>query len=55
VSANKYTLGPRIGSGGNKDVFEVVGTDEIAIGVLKTGKNPQQIDEEIRLLEGLRA
>jgi len=57
VSANKYTLGPKIGSGANKDVFEVEGTDEIAIGVLKPRKprkNPRQIDEETQLLEGLR-
>ncbi len=54
MSANKYVLGRKIGSGGNKDVFEVEGADEIAIGVLKPGKNPAQIDEEIRLLERLR-
>jgi len=41
-------LGPKLGSGGDKVVFEF--GDNKAVGILKPGKNPAKIDEELRVL-----
>lgn len=48
-------LGTKLGSGGNKDVFEVAGRDDVAIGVLKEGKSAAGLGEEIALLNELKS
>jgi hypothetical protein len=45
-------LGPKLGEGGNKEVF-AIGKDE-AVGVLKPGKNPAAIADELRQLRELQ-
>ncbi len=49
------TLGDKLGSGGNKDVYTVNGRDDVAIGVLKEGKSADSLDDEIALLKELEA
>jgi len=46
-------IGKQLGEGGNKLVYDVVGSDDLAIAVLKKGKPESSIDNEIALLEML--
>jgi hypothetical protein len=48
-------LAIKLGSGGNKDVYAVEGREDIAIGVLKPGKPASLINEEVTILQKLRA
>ncbi|MEM8525032.1 MAG: DUF4157 domain-containing protein [Bacteroidota bacterium] len=46
-------IGIQIGSGGNKIVYEIVDNPNQVIAILKEGKSPQLIDDEIELLRTL--
>ncbi|MBB5020656.1 hypothetical protein HNQ59_003981 [Chitinivorax tropicus] len=48
---NRSDLGILLGSGGNKDVFAY--GESQAIGLLRAGKNPQLLTDELRLLNQL--
>ena len=55
-SAEQYKdapLGKKLGSGGNKDVFAVEGDDQHAIAILRKGKSPESLNEEIALIKKL--
>jgi hypothetical protein len=47
-------LGKSLGSGGNKDVYDVPGREDVAIAVLGKGKPASAIDKEIALLNELK-
>jgi hypothetical protein len=47
-------LGKPLGSGGNKNVFQVPGRDDLAIAILKPGKPVSSLNEEIQLLNQLK-
>ena len=46
-------LGEPVGSGGNKNVFDIVDHSEKVVAVLKTGKPISAIEDELRLLKKL--